>query len=206
MTTYQFRDVTDPAASAWFVVYTSPQGERFVRDDLDAMQIPVFLPVARVLHRPARHRRNREKRIIERPLFPRYLFVGVNRHFRDFEPVRATKRVLEILADSTGRPVEIPYPVIEAMQGDVEVQDNDAAAIRLAQVLRMMGRRVRIEDGPFKGLQAEICRASRKAAQLLVHGEAVSIRVDVPLLDFVWSEVSSPQDDQQKRSALRRVG
>jgi len=190
----------------WHVIYTTPMGEKLLKFDLENMGYGVFLPLLRRLHRPARHRHSRERVLIERPLFPRYLFVGLNRAYPEYGPIRANKRVSGILSDSQGRPVEIPARVIEEMDRDVEVQDTDVASIRLSQALKMLGRDVTLNVGMFQGLLSTVESVTRRTVGVTVHGQGVSIKLDIPLLEFDAKVVLKSQDDQQKQSAPLGVG
>ncbi|MGS2738245.1 UpxY family transcription antiterminator [Sinomicrobium sp. M5D2P17] len=55
----------------WYIFYTSPRAEKVVYNDLLAREYDAFLPVTRTM----KVWKNRQKKLIETPLFPSYIFV-----------------------------------------------------------------------------------------------------------------------------------
>ena len=55
----------------WYIFYTSPRAEKVVYNDLLAREYDAFLPVTKTM----KVWKNRQKKIIEAPLFPSYIFV-----------------------------------------------------------------------------------------------------------------------------------
>ena len=63
---------TNPACEKkWYVLYTYPRAEKVVCMDLAGKNYEVFLPLTKTL----RVWKNRQKKTIEYPLFPNYIFV-----------------------------------------------------------------------------------------------------------------------------------
>lgn len=56
----------------WYIFYTCPRAEKVVYNDLLAKEYNVFLPLMRTM----KVWKNRQKKIIESPLFPGYIFVN----------------------------------------------------------------------------------------------------------------------------------
>ncbi|WP_109851280.1 UpxY family transcription antiterminator [Aquimarina sp. AU58] len=56
----------------WYIFYTSPRAEKIVYSDLLAREYDAFLPLTRTL----KVWKNRQKKLIESPLFPGYIFVN----------------------------------------------------------------------------------------------------------------------------------
>jgi transcription antitermination factor NusG len=96
----------------WFAAYTTTRHEKVVAEHLAHRNIESFLP----LYRSLRLWKNGCKVNVERPLFPSYLFVRIERKHR--------VRVLEVpgvlsLVSTGGKPVPLPEPEIEALRAAI---------------------------------------------------------------------------------------
>lgn len=185
---YRERDegeARDPAGLSWFVLYTSPSGERLLAEDLAGMGYEVLYPIAKIWHRPPKHRRQRQRRLIERSLFPRYLFVGLDPAFCDLEPVLTNKRALAVLSDAFLRPVRIPWDVLEPFSTPLEAERDDGLGLRLAQLAALVGKDIRVASGPFKGLMAQIQRVTKSGVRAVVfNNQGASFKLDASPMDF----------------------
>ncbi len=56
---------------AWYIFYTHPRSEKKARDALASMKLEVYLPLKEEFH----DWKNRQKKLILKPLFPSYIFV-----------------------------------------------------------------------------------------------------------------------------------
>lgn len=199
----------------WFIVYTSSNGERLAQEDLEDYGFQVFLPIEVVTLRPARHRKNREKRTVSRPLFPRYLFLGFKPGWHDFAGARKSKRVQDFIRDAYGSPVQMSSDALDAIRADVangrydEAQTKAAKeAARLKALIDTVGRRVlpghrfTMKNGLFKGFLATVMRVREKEIRIAVeNGEGASLSLDVPILKAEEVGIISPTKGDSKNGA-----
>jgi len=124
----------------WYVVHTQPAAEAKAAEHLARQGYPTYLPRHR---RWVRHARRRELAL--RALFPRYLFVGIDRALMSWRPIRSTVGVAGIVC-SGAEPLAVPPHVVETLRAHESAGDFDdlTPARRLAP-----GDKVRLDDGPF---------------------------------------------------------
>ena len=129
--------------NAWYAVHTKPQGEFPAATHLRRQGYGVYLPVERVWVRHARKRQ-----LVRRPLFPRYMFVAVDRGAKPWRPIQSTVGV-EGLVRCGDEPVPVRAEVIAALQAREQMGDFDQDS-----TMRHLnpGDAVRIIDGPFDSL------------------------------------------------------
>lgn len=161
------------ALRPWRVLHTRPRQEKAVRDVLGAAGIRHFLPTIREM-KVYGHR----KRIVERPLFPSYVFLQGAREEAWFAV--GTKRVAQV----------------------IEAPDQERLAHELEQIRRALlgravldpypflkvGKRVRVCAGPFKGVEGVVDVRSRQDRLILkvdALGRAVGLEIDAGLLEPV---------------------
>lgn len=104
--------MTETAAGlAWFLVHTKAHAERLTQEALERRGFVVYLPMGQ---RFVTHARKRE--VVARPLFPRYLFVGLDPDVLPFSTVRGTYGVQWLVSGSEGRPVRVPAKIVADIQ------------------------------------------------------------------------------------------
>jgi len=79
----------------WIAAYTAPNSEIAVRDAITALGYPVLLPTGMVEMMHARR-----KMMVDRPVFPRYVFVGVP-HGRSWYPLKSVTGVSGVLSSNS---------------------------------------------------------------------------------------------------------
>lgn len=205
-----------PHRLEWYVVYTTPGGERLAKEDLEALGFQAFMPIVREWKPTPEHKRRAaarhgktlpKRKLVEVILFPRYLFVGLLPIWRDFAGLRRSKRVQEILCDPFSSPVRLPFKEVEGLMDACErgrFEDAAARAVRFAAMLHM---RVDLMAGPFAGYSGEVVRAGKAGIRINVKGgNGATFHLDIPMAELARSKVFKVQDDQQKQSALVSVG
>jgi transcriptional antiterminator RfaH len=137
---------------AWYAVHTQPHAETRARDNLLRQGYAAYLPRCRVYVSHARRRR-----VAVRPLFPRYLFAGVDRAAMRWRPILSTFGVADIVR--TGEePAPVPDEILAALReregaGLFDLLDP-ARRLRLGEMVRitagafedMIGRLVELRD------------------------------------------------------------
>lgn len=175
--TIQRSDSTAPILSAyfleprWYAVYTCANHERRVAAEIEARGAEHYLPTYKSV------RRWRDRRVtLDMPLFPGYVFVRL--------ALRDRLRVVQIpsvvrLVGFNGLPAALP-------DGEVEILRSG-----LCQSLRAephpfltVGRRVRITNGPFAGLEG-VLKRKRNSLRVVVSLSLIqrSVAVDVDVAD-----------------------
>jgi len=127
----------------WYVVYTHANSEVKARENLLRQGFTTLLPTYK---RWRSHARKRE--LVERPLFPRYLFVALDMFDQRWRPILSTVGVCDLVRRGNA-PTPMPSGLTE------EIGERAALGIfdRLSPVdgLRQ-GDVVRVMEGPFRDL------------------------------------------------------
>ena len=126
---------------SWFVAHTQPLKENVAKQHLLDQEFEVYLPIFKKIRR---HARKVEE--VSAPLFPRYLFVGMDLEISRWRSVNGTRGVSYLLM-SDDRPAIVPNDIIE----NLKAQENaDGIVPATSLVLFTKGDKVRILDGSFK--------------------------------------------------------
>jgi transcriptional antiterminator RfaH len=128
---------------SWYAVYTRPQAEATALANLVRQGYQVYLPRCRVR---ISHARRRE--VMLRPLFPRYLFAGLDRALMPWWPIRSTFGVAG-LVQAGKEPAAVPEEIITGLR------DCEAAGTfdRLFPQRSMrLGDLVRVTEGAFQDM------------------------------------------------------
>ena len=174
--------VGNPAVAEpeWFAVYTNSRHENAVSQKLRRLEIETFLPV----YRAVRNWRNGCRKTLEFPLFSNYLFVRIGRGERG--------RVLQMpgvvaLVGSGAQPVPISDSEIETLREATRERQCEP------HPYLTVGQRVRIHQGPMRGLVGILVR-KKNAQQIVLNLDAimqgVAIHIDtseVEPLPASWS-------------------
>jgi transcriptional antiterminator RfaH len=167
--------------ASWYLIRSKPRQEPIAQMHLERQGFCVFLP--RVLQ----HARIRG-RWIDRvePLFPRYLFVE-DATGRSLGPVRSTIGVADIVrfgADYARVPAEIVRRLADRANPETGLHE-------LRKPLFTPGTRVRVAEGPFKGIEGIFeCHEGAERVMILLDvlgrqtGVCMSVHQVVPQLAF----------------------
>ncbi len=110
---------TETKIRTWIAVYTAPNVELAVRDALTSLSedrpwtYPVLVPTGMVQVTHARR-----TMLVERPVFPRYVFVGVPEGV-SWYPVKNAKGVTGVLC-AAGKPRPIPDKLVQLLKAAVD--------------------------------------------------------------------------------------
>ena len=154
--------------STWFVVHTKPRQEAVAQIQLERQGYPVYFPRLCL----PRLRRSRWSETVE-PLFPRYLFVGVQVGDQALAPIRSTRGVSSVLRFGD-RYAEVPPALINSLRE----RANESGLHVLADTGFHKGDRLHIIAGPFEGFEAVFesdTGADRVRVLLEVLGAAASV-------------------------------
>jgi transcription antitermination factor NusG len=129
----------------WYAAYTAANHEKRVAKQLSERSVEHFLPLYESV------RRWKDRRVqLQLPLFPGYVFVRL--------AMRDRLQVLQIpsvarLVGFNGTPTPLPDGEIEALKAGLE-----GGARAVPHPYLKVGRRVRINAGPFEGLEGVLIR------------------------------------------------
>lgn len=157
----------------WFAVHTHARAEAKALLNLRRQGFDAYLP----LYLKSRsHARRLDK--VPAPLFPRYLFVGVDLAVRGWRSIRSTFGVANIVCVGD-RPAPVPSDVI----ADIRAREDSRGFVSLAQVANYhKGQRVDVVEGVLFGARALFdCHCDDRRAHLLIDLLGRQVRVTLPL-------------------------
>jgi len=166
----------DDRPGEWYVLHVRPRQEKALVDHLSSESLALYVPLW-----PQIRFYGKRKKKVDLPLFPGYAFLKGDRD-------------AVILADRTKRLV-----------GIIDVQGQDELAWELEGVNALLkcgepfashpglsvGERVSVRSGPMKGIQGvveSIGKTERLVIQVETLGRAVSVEVDMSLVDPIDNE------------------
>jgi len=156
----------------WFVVYTQPLKETVAKQHLEEQGYDVYLPMFKKTRRHAR----RTDEVLQ-PLFPRYLFVGLDLKLDAWRAVNGTRGVAYLLLND-GHPLGISTSIIE----ELKVLENDGVVPIECVSAFTKGESLRVVDGAFKDQVAVFQRmGDKQRVQLLLNFLGRDTRITVPV-------------------------
>lgn len=165
-------DPTPATGEQWFAVWTRSQCETKVEAVLRQLRLEVFLPRVREVSR----RRDR-RLMLERPLFPGYVFPRFVPARETYLRIANTEGVVRILGQRWDALHAIPDEQVEAVRRIVTATDN----ARPFPWIRV-GDRVCIVAGPLSGLDGFVQDWRAGRAQFVVSVDLLrrSVAVELP--------------------------
>lgn len=161
----------------WYAAYTSANHEKRVAEQLTAREIEHFLP----LYESVRRWKDRRMQL-QLPLFPGYVFVRLK--------LRNRLQVLQVpgvarLVGFGGTPTALPGQQIEVLRASF------ASGVRAEpHPYLTVGRRVRVEAGPFAGLQGILVKRKNRM-RLVVSVELIQRAMAVEMGEADLQPVAS---------------
>ena len=123
---------------SWYAVYTRPQSEVLALENLLRQGYQAYLPRYRTQLSHARRLRS-----VLRPLFPRYLFAGLDRSAMRWRPILSTIGVSDVV-----RAGDEPLPVAAAVVERLREEERDGGFDRVGRSRPLqLGELVRISAG-----------------------------------------------------------
>lgn len=156
----------------WYVVQTHVHAEAKAAGHLVRQGYPIYLP--RYLKR-RRHARRVET--IAAPMFPRYLFVAIDRTTQRWRSIQSTVGVTQLVRNGD-EPAVVPHGVVE----DLRSREDERGMICLDQRPRFAaGDRIQVVDGVFSacaGLFEGMADRERVTILLDLLGRKVRVVLD----------------------------
>ena len=132
-------------SKSWYAVYTFPQHEKSCVRHLQERGVDAFLPT----YSQERLWKNRQRVMVQFPLFPSYLFVRADQ--RERARVISAPGALRILGNSKG-----PEPIADEV---IDLLRSDLFRDRLEPVPEVaIGQKVRIRNGAMRGVEGVLVR------------------------------------------------
>jgi len=155
-------------AKHWFALYTKPRQEFKARTQIESENIICYLPTITRLKQWS----DRKKKVIE-PLFRGYIFIEAAEKERllavEFDSVVKT-----IFFD--GKPSIIPDYQINSLKN--LLSNTNKVEVR-HEIIK--GDRIKITEGPFKGVEGVVCNVSKDDTMLAVNIDLLRMSVIVKL-------------------------
>jgi transcriptional antiterminator RfaH len=157
---------------SWYVVQTQPHAESKAAAQLQRQGFNTYLP-----RFEKRRRHARRVEVVASPLFPRYLFVAVDRTMQRWRAIQSTIGVSRLVCNGDV-PAAVPRDVVEGLQG----REDARGFVQLQARPRFSpGESVRIIDGVFNSCLAiyeGMTGGERVAVMLDLLGRKVRVVVD----------------------------
>jgi transcriptional antiterminator RfaH len=128
--------------SGWYVVYTRPRQEVRALENLSNQGFKCFLPRINV-----ERLRHGHRVAVSEALFPRYLFVFLEVGRSNWSAIRSTRGVAR-LVEFGGVTARVPATLMDALAEQPAQQ----------QALFDVGDQLKVINGPFVGIEAELLR------------------------------------------------
>lgn len=157
---------------AWYAVYTQTGKETLAAQHLRNQGFEVYLPQYQKLRRHAG-----KAEIVAAPLFPRYLFAGIDLERQRWRSVNGTRGVSALVMFGD-KPMPVPEPVLT----EIRQREDETGFIRLNGPQFRRGQALRIVEGPMADTEAlfEECVDGDRAI-LLISLLGRLVRTKMPL-------------------------
>lgn len=128
----------------WYLLSCKPQQDELAEQHLLNQHYEIYRPLAK-------RERKRGKKMIQRieSLFPRYIFIRLDQVDDNWAPIRSTRGVSGIVRFGL-TPALVPDLIVQHLKCQEEALSNKAIDLDRFHA----GDSVKIEVGPFKGLDA----------------------------------------------------
>ncbi|NOX61693.1 MAG: hypothetical protein GXP42_07080 [Chloroflexi bacterium] len=141
---------------SWYVVHTKPWKELLVADHLEKqLDLEVFLPEV------LRFYRNEWQ---FRPFFPRYLFVRADLNIVEASAIHYSPGVIGLISFGNA-PQPVAHKIVEEIRQRIETLNAQGGMPRYDF---RVGDKVRVVDGPLRGLEAVFQRPMRSGDRVRI--------------------------------------
>lgn len=140
------------AGKSWYLVYAKPKQERVAQVNLERQHYEVYLPLARQVRRSGGRRLS-----MVAPLFPRYLFVHLDRQIDNWAPIRSTIGVVSLVRFGQ-TPAPVPGDLVDYLRAR---EDSDGLHVVSIDEYKR-GARVRVTTGGLTGYEGIFVAATSR--------------------------------------------
>jgi transcription antitermination factor NusG len=174
----------------WFAVETRPRHEKKVSAGLGEKGIENFLPLF-----SEKHQWSDRRRIVDMPVFPRYVFVRIESAMSARVPVLQTRGVMSFVGNR-GLGTAIPCVQIETVRNII----TQAVPFSLRAFLDV-GQKVRIRGGSLEGVEG-ILMAINGDQSLIVSVELIRRSLAIRIEGYRVERVSPSQYSSRTSQSL----
>ena len=158
VTDNNFKPVYQADAKKWYLIYSKPKSERIAEQNLNKQGFVTYLP-----YMSASKKRNGRLVTISEPMFPRYLFIGLDTETDNWLPIRSTIGV-SMLIRFGDKPAVVPDALVRSFMH----RTADNGILTSLRPNYKSGDPVRIFDGAFKDYEAIFLSKSGSERVLLL--------------------------------------
>ena len=158
----------------WYVFYLRPRAEKVVCQDLTKRGYEVFLPTSWSI----RVWRNRQRKKIQLPLFPNYIFVRT--YVYELYNIKCVPKVVTYIT-LEGKPATITDSEVEGIRQMLNAEKEISVETKFYR-----GERVKVISGPLSGYEGILVRQngkSRFGIQLKAISHAAFIDISITALE-----------------------
>jgi transcriptional antiterminator RfaH len=138
----------------WYAVYTRPHNEARALEHLLRQGYSAYLPRYRTQISHARRHQT-----VLRPLFPRYLFAGIDRVSMPWRPILSTVGVADVVR-AGDEPAPVPSGIVTAIREREEAGGfdrlNPCQSLRLGELVRVTAGALRIWSAGWSNCETTI--------------------------------------------------
>ena len=168
-------EVASDGSIAWYAIWTRSHCERLVAQQLLAKGFQAFLPEMTI------RSRGEGTPIVQRPMFPGYLFLRHSMEKQSYIEILKARGVVRILEGGWTRLTPIADQEMAAIERVIE-----SGVVVSSHPYFHQGDRVRVVDGPLAGLEGLFVRDKKNRGRLVVSVKLLQTSVAVEVdWDFV---------------------
>lgn len=156
----------------WFCAQAEPRRETEARDKLDGNGFAAFLPLVLVQRRHAR-----QVKLVQRPMFPGYLFVRLDLAEASWRGAAHTRHIRRLFGSTPESPTPLALGIVERMIAlgfDRPVTDDPVPDLIAA------GAVVAITDGPFADHRGVCLWSDAKRCRVLLSMLGGQVQATLP--------------------------
>ena len=158
-------------SSNWYAIWTRSHSERLVHEQLAALGFKVFLPELGLWSK-----RQGQMRVVQTPMFPGYLFVHDTMDKHAYIQMLKVRGLVRILENGWTKLTPVPDDEVSA----IEIAMH--AGVPMFPHALHEGDRVRVTDGPLKGVEGVFVHDKADRGRLIVSigllGRGIAMEVD----------------------------
>lgn len=164
----------------WHAVYTKSRWEKKVADQLTKFEIENYCPLNKVVRQWSDRRKT-----VEEPLFTSYVFVKIST--KDISKIRQVLGLVNFVY-WLGRPAVIPEQEIIAIKEFLKNYKN----VRVEPMHLATNDTVRILDGPFANIEADVISVGKKSIRLMLPSLRFYMTTEVEVSNVVRVYKTTP--------------
>ncbi|MFC1839031.1 UpxY family transcription antiterminator [Thermodesulfobacteriota bacterium] len=165
--------------NSWYAVHTRSRFEQKVHDGIFGKSIEVFLPKIQVMSR----RKDRRKKILV-PLIPGYVFVRTGLDPEEHLNILKTAGVVQLVGFK-GKPVPANEEEIQSLM----ILNGTDRTVQNRGYMKA-GDRIRVMEGPLKGLTGFYLRHKGQGNKVVVSIELLNRSLEVDIEDCALEKVT----------------